>query len=242
MINNINIWNIKLSINSLSDIMSAIDSFLQSGNKGFHISPATSYVINLAQEDEEQRQSLLESDIVSVDSFLPYLALKVKGVKNVHKVPGPDIMDAILDYSNLHGRSVYFLGAKQSTLDILISLIRQTYPNLVVAGSHNGYFTDDEQDEVSQIIRATLPDFLLIALPSPKKERFIKRYKRTINAGCLFGVGGAFDAKAGVLKRPSKWLRHFGMEGIFRMLRRPDLYGKRMLIDIKWFFHAIIHD
>lgn len=225
----------------MAEIVAAFDTFLKKGGKGFQISPADANVIYLALENEELRESLMDSDIVSVDSFLPSLALKLKGVKNVSKVPGPDIMDAILEYSNSNKKSVYFLGAKQSTLDRLMPLISKGYPTLRIAGFHDGYFSDEQQVQIAEEIAKVSPDFLLIALPTPKKERFIKKYKNSINTGVLFGVGGAFDAKAGVLKRPPQWLRSFGMEGAMRILRNPKAYGGRLLICIKFFLYALSH-
>ncbi len=69
MTRKLNIWGIKLSINSLLEIIEAFDTFLKKGGKGFQMSPADANVIYLALENEELRESLLASDIVSVDSF-----------------------------------------------------------------------------------------------------------------------------------------------------------------------------
>lgn len=69
-------------------------------------------------------------------------------------------------------------------------------------------------------------------MPSPRKEHFILKYKHTIDVGVFLGVGGAFDARANVLKRPPTFLRGHGMEAFLRVLRKPKVYGKRLGIFI----------
>ncbi len=78
-----------------------------------------------------------------------------------------------------------FLGAKQSTLDRLIPLISKDYPTLRIAGFHDGYFSDEQQVQIAEEIAKVSPDFLIIALPTPKKERFIKKYKNSMQVSYL---------------------------------------------------------
>lgn len=96
------------------------------------------------------------------------------------------------------------------------------------------YYTDKYEPKIAEEINELAPDYLFVGISSPRKERFILKYKHSINVGVFYGVGGAFDAKAGVLSRPPKWLQHGGMEYWLRVIRNPRVYGKRMPLYFKF--------
>lgn len=224
----VRIWNVKYNLLSVGEIVDFVEKWLDEGKKGIHLTGANPETVALAQKDPLQKAAILDSDIVNVDSFLPTFFLKRKGYAIKERVPSPDVFEALLGAANQKHQKVYFLGAKQTTLDLLRPIVEKEYPDLVIAGMRNGYFPQDKTDEIAELISKESPDFLFIALPSPRKEKFILTYKHKINVGCLYGVGGAFDAKAGVLSRPPKWLQGFGMEYWLRVIRAPRAYVKRM--------------
>jgi len=61
------------------------------------------------------------------------------------------------------------------------------------------YYTDKYEPKIAEEINELAPDYFFVGISSPRKERFILKYKHSINVGVFYGVGGAFDAKAGVL-------------------------------------------
>ncbi len=235
----VRIWNVKYNLLSVGEIADFVEKWLDEGRKGIHLTGANPETVALAQKDPLQKEAILDSDIVNVDSFLPTFFLKRKGYGIKKRVPSPDVFEALLAEANKRHQKVYFLGAKQTTLDSLRPIVEKKYPDLVIAGMRNGYFPQEKTDEIAEIISRESPDFLFIALPSPRKEKFILTYKHKINVGCLYGVGGAFDAMAGVLSRPPKWLQHFGMEYWLRVIRAPRVYVKRMPLYFRFIKLAI---
>lgn len=125
---------------------------------------------------------------------------------------------------------------------LLISYGRQRERRWESYGSDDGrdgdvfenYYTDKDEPKIAEEINELAPDYLFVGISSPRKERFILKYKHSINVGVFYGVGGAFDAKAGVLSRPPKWLQHGGMEYWLRVIRNPRVYGKRMPLYFKF--------
>ena len=231
----VKIWNVKYNLLTAREIADVVKLWLKEGRKGIHLTGADAYVTVLAQEDELLRKAILESDIVNVDSFFPTKMLSMKGYDIKERVTTPDLMEELLKDANENGKKVYLLGAKEETLHALIENIMADYSNLKIVGSRNGYYTDAEEDEIAQEISNLAPDYLFIGMPSPRKEHFILKYKHTIDVGVFLGVGGAFDARANVLKRPPTFLRGHGLEAFFRVLRKPRVYGKRLWVFIDYF-------
>ena len=235
----IHIWNVKYNLLSVEEIVLLVDKWISSGKKGIHLTGANPETIAIAQEDPLQKEAILESDIVNVDSFLPTLFLRRKGYDIKQRVPSPDVFEKLLQLADKKRQKVFFLGAKETTLVLLREKIEKEYPGINIVGMQNGYFKETELDEIASQIAQQGPDYLFIALPSPRKEKFILKYKHSINVGCLYGVGGAFDAMAGVLKRPPTWLQKYGMEYWLRVIRAPQMYVKRMPLYFKFLRLAI---
>ena len=235
----IRIWNVKYNLLTISEIVDIVSNWLGEGRRGIHLTGANPEVVMIAQDDSMLHQAILESDIVNVDSFLPALFLKFKGYNIKHRVPTPDVFEELMKLANKKRQKVFFLGAKEETLMKMKEVLGREYPNMNIVGMRNGYYLAEEEEMIANTINNLSPDFLFIGMSSPQKERFILKYKRQINVGVFYGVGGAFDAKAGVLKRPPKWLQGFGMEFWLRAARNPRVYGKRMPRFFKFIYFAL---
>lgn len=230
----IRIWNVKYNLLTIGEIIDIVNSWLKEGKRGIHLTGANPETVALAQDDELLHQALMESDIVNVDSFLPTKFLQWKGYRINHRVPTPEVFEEFLRCANEKGQKVFFFGAKQETLDLMLAKLEKEYPKMNIVGMRNGYYTDAEEPLIAEEINRLAPDYLFVGMSSPRKERFILKYKHYINVGVFYGVGGAFDAKAGVLSRPPKWLQGFGMEYWLRVFRNPKVYGKRMPLYFKF--------
>lgn len=230
----VRIWNIKYNLLTLSEIVDIVNKWLDEGRRGIHLTGVNPEQVAIAQSDKLLHQAIVESDIVNVDSFLPTIFLQRKGYSFNHRIPTPDVFEELLKCAHEKKQKVYFFGAKQETLDVLKKKLETEYPNMNIVGMRNGYYSDEEEPIIADEINRLAPDYLFIGISSPRKERFILKYKHVINAGVFYGVGGAFDAKAGVLSRPPKWLQGFGMEYWLRLIRNPKVYGKRMPLYFKF--------
>ena len=230
----LDVWNIKVNLLTKEQIVETLNKWLDEGKKGLYFTPVDANTVMLAQKDEDLRKAIFASDITNVDSYLPAKYLGKAGYPINGRVATPDVMDLILEEASRRGQKVYFLGAKDSTLELLRDVVSKRFPGVVIAGMRNGYFTDAESKAIADAISEVAPDIVFVGMPSPKKENFVLSCKDTINAGALYCVGGAFDALAGILPRPPKWVMKGPMEGVFRVSRNPRVYWKRAIMCFKF--------
>lgn len=230
----IRIWNIKYNLLTPSEIADVVVQWLEEGKRGIHLTGANWETVGMAQEEELLRHAIMDSDIVNVDSTQPARFIKKKGYNIKGRAATPDVMEELLTRANEKSQKVFFLGSKQDTLDKLKEVLAKEYPHIQIVGMQNGYYEIKTEAAVVEKINSLAPDYLFLAFPSPRKEQFILEYKKTVNAGVFYGVGGALDAKAGVLKRPPKWLRSHGLEAFFRVTRSPK-YLKRLPLLFKFY-------
>lgn len=235
----VKIWNIKFNLLTVDEIVDIVNSWVDQGKRGIHLTGVSADVAAMAQTDQILREAILASDIVNVDSFIPTFLLKKKGFPIKERVPCPDIMEGFFKHANKNRLKVFFLGAKKTTLEKLETIIKNEYPNLIIIGTQDGYYLNEDEPAIAARISSLSPDYLFVAMPTPKKEVFINTYKHRINVGVFYGIGGAFEAKTGEVKRPPVFLRGYGVEGLLRLLKRPKVYARRLPMVFKFVKYAL---
>jgi N-acetylglucosaminyldiphosphoundecaprenol N-acetyl-beta-D-mannosaminyltransferase len=191
-------------------------------------------VINAAKVVKMRRDPTLHTavsgcGVIVADGQSVVWASRVLRARLPERVAGIDLFQRLLAEAEQRDLSVYFLGARPEVLVEMVRRVRQRHPNLRVAGSAHGYFTDDEASEVADRVADSGADLLFLGMTSPKKEQFVARYGQRTGARVVHGVGGSFDVLAGVVKRaPAAWQRA-GMEWLYRALQEPRRLGPRYL-------------
>lgn len=146
------------------------------------------------------------------------------------KVSGVDIMQRLLEVGGGRGLSVYLLGTTQERLDALNRIIAARYPDVRVAGSHNGFFGPDKYPEVVRGIREAHADVLLVGMPAPFKEVWCQHYRDELDTPAVIGVGGAFDVLGGIIPCAPRILQEAGLEWAWRLAMEPRKLWKRYLV------------
>ncbi|MFC1432368.1 WecB/TagA/CpsF family glycosyltransferase [Streptacidiphilus sp. N1-3] len=191
-------------------------------------------VVNAAKLVNMRRDPALAAavtgcDLVLADGQAVVWAARILRSPLPERVAGIDLFTRLLAEAETAGLSVYFLGAKQPVLDLMLLHIAERFPKLKVAGSRNGYFEDAQQGEVADAIAAGRAQLLFLGMTSPKKEIFTAGYGARTGVNVVHGVGGSFDILAGVTKRaPVLWQR-LGVEWLYRALQEPRRLGRRYL-------------
>lgn len=176
-----------------------------------------------------------DDNIIIPDGVGVIILLKIFKKYVTEKIAGIEIMEEILKILNTNENlSVYFLGATKESLELAIKNIKNIYKNINVKGYHDGYFTDDENENVVKDIRDCDPDVLFIAMGSPKQDIFIKNNMYKLNCKIFMGVGGSFDLYSGKVKRAPKFMIRFGLEWLYRVANEP--FRIRRLSSIPKFF------
>lgn len=199
-------------------------------NRGYlqHMSVNASKLVAM-RDDELLRDSVKACDLVTADGQSVVWAARLLGTRLPERVAGIDLMERMLAAAAEQGYRVYLLGARRAVLDTAIARLRERYPNLVVAGSQDGYFDDSDADAVAAAISESRADILFVAMSSPLKEHFLGRYGRDLGTPFTMGVGGSVDVIAGLTKRAPVFLQRIGLEWFYRLAQEPRRLGRRYL-------------
>ena len=125
-------------------------------------------IVMLCREDAAAMQAVQNADLVLADGIGVIYGAKILGTPLRAKLPGIDFAAALMTQMGREGKSVFLLGAKPGVADAAGEKMRERFPGLVIAGTNDGYFQDD--DPVVEKINAVQPDLLLVCLGAPKQE------------------------------------------------------------------------
>src|SRR5690606_29549237 len=99
-----------------------------------------------------------------------------------------------------------------------------------LVGYRNGYFGEDEDDEVVEQIRQAKPDMLFVGRSLLTQEPWIAKYKDRLNVPVMMGVGGSFDILSGKLKRAPVVMQRLQLEWLYRLLQEPKRIGRMLVL------------
>jgi N-acetylglucosaminyldiphosphoundecaprenol N-acetyl-beta-D-mannosaminyltransferase len=211
-------------------------TFVETVDRSFELAdaggPAQHVVLNAAKvvqmrDDDRLRSIVAGCDLVNADGQSVVWASRVLGRPLPERVAGIDLFNAILERAAETGHRVFFLGATQEVLAEMVARLRERHPSLVVAGYHDGYWHDD--DAVVATVRAARPDFLFLAIPSPRKEYWLSENLDRLAVPFVMGVGGTFDVVAGKVRRAPLWVQRAGCEWLYRLAQEPRRMWRRYL-------------
>jgi N-acetylglucosaminyldiphosphoundecaprenol N-acetyl-beta-D-mannosaminyltransferase len=198
--------------------------------KSHHIITVNVAILMMAKEDAKLADAIQNAELVVVDGKpLVWTARWLKSPVP-EKVSGVDLMKRLLEEGNERGLSIFLLGTTQERLDVLVRVIRAKYPNVIIAGSRNGYFKEPDWPEVTKLIRDAKADLLLVGMPAPFKEIWCERHREEIATPVMLGVGGAFDVMAGFVPRAPRLMQEAGLEWAWRLAMEPKKLWKRYLV------------
>ncbi|WP_342508535.1 WecB/TagA/CpsF family glycosyltransferase [Sporosarcina sp. FSL K6-2383] len=179
-----------------------------------------------AKEDPELKALLNRAQFQIPDGIGVIIASKLQKGNIRSRVTGVDMMDHVVREAARTGHAIFLYGAKPGVADKAAQQLQQTYPDLIVAGTQDGY--ESNNDKIIDIINQAQPSILFVAMGSPKQEQWIEQHRDKLYPTLYQGVGGSFDVLAGNLKRAPAIFQRFGAEWLYRLLKEPSRLQRQM--------------
>lgn len=185
----------------------------------------------LMRKDEELYNSVVSCDIINADGQSIVWAAKFLGKPLPERVAGVDLMEDLVSMAFNNNFKCFFFGAKEYVVKKVVEVINDKYGSDIIAGYRNGYFEEKDEPLIATQIAESGAQLLFVAIPSPRKENFLYKYKDVLhNVNFTMGVGGTFDIIAGITRRAPLWMRNNGLEWFYRFLQEPRRLWKRYLL------------
>ncbi len=226
---------------SMEETLAKVEEFIRSGQPHQHV------VINVdklvkASRDPALRRIINACALINVDGMPVVWASRLLGKPLKERVAGADLFEALMRRAGDKGWRVFLLGARDEVVQAVRAAYQRKYPQLVIAGCRDGYWSEAEEAAVAEQVRASRADLLFVAISSPKKEQFLGRWQGAMQVPFAMGVGGTFDVAIGRIRRAPLWMQKAGLEWFYRFLQEPKRMFRRYFIDDMAFIWLLIKE
>lgn len=199
---------------------------LRAQEKGYVVTPNPE-IVELCRQDSAYMEIVNRAALVLPDGIGVIYAAKILGEQLQGKVAGVEFAEHLAAAMAKEKMRLFLLGAKPGVAEQAGANLSAKYPGLVIAGTHDGYFTDPQQ-AVDAVNRCGGADVVFVCLGAPKQEKFMAEYMDELHATLLCGLGGSLDIFAGVSKRAPDLFIKLGLEWFYRLLKQPSRIGRMM--------------
>jgi N-acetylglucosaminyldiphosphoundecaprenol N-acetyl-beta-D-mannosaminyltransferase len=187
------------------------------------------HVLVMAERNKSLRNALQSAWAVFPDGSPVAWLQRRAGFAAAQRVPGPDLMPAVMDRGRQSELRHFLFGSTQAVLDAVEMRLMHQYPGVEIVGTAAPRPGEENLTEVLDQITASEPHLVWIALGAPKQELWAQRHGNRLNPSLLMGVGAAFDFIAESKPRAPKWMQASGLEWLHRLSTEPRRLGWRYL-------------
>lgn len=223
------ILNTYVNAISMDETIKEVEKIIENKKSTQHVVINASKV-NLMEKDENLRRIVNNCPLINADGASIVWAAKKLGIPLKERVTGCDLFQELVAVAAKKGYKIYLFGAKEEVVIKVKNIYEKQYPGIQIVGYRNGYFKEEEEEEIVKNMAESGADMMFVAFSSPKKEYWVNKYIDQLNIPFVMGVGGSFDIVAGVTVRAPEWWQKHGLEWLYRFIQEPRRMWKRYII------------
>jgi N-acetylglucosaminyldiphosphoundecaprenol N-acetyl-beta-D-mannosaminyltransferase len=227
-------WMLGLPVSAaaLDDVADRICGWITEGGPPRYFVCMNPHSFECARRDPGFMAAASAADLLVPDGIGVVMASRLRGGIIRERVCGPDIFMAVTKRLNDQGgRSVFFLGGKQDTLDRVIERHKREFPHIRIAGClappYKPMFDAADNAAMAAAINDSRADVLWVGLGSPKQERWSHEIRGMVSARLIGPIGAMFDFYAGTMPMAPPWIQAAGMQWLYRLAKEPRRLWRR---------------
>ncbi|MCF4968079.1 WecB/TagA/CpsF family glycosyltransferase [Nostoc sp. CMAA1605] len=199
-------------------------------NQGTHVITLNAEMTMQAQQNPTLAKIIKSADLVIPDGAGVVLYLRWLLWQKVNRCPGIELAEKLLCAVGQQqtDKTVFFYGGAPGVAATAAEFWLQKSPGLNIAGTHSGYHTPEEEQQLKQTLAQLQPQIILVGLGVPRQELWISQNRHLCPHSIWIGVGGSFDIWSGTKSRAPSWLADNNLEWLYRLYQEPWRW-RRML-------------
>ena len=225
----VDILGVKIAKVTASQALDKAEEMVR-GDKTSVIYTPNPEIVMAAYEDKEFSDVLNSADMCIPDGIGVVYGAKILGEPLPERVAGFDLSCSLMQRMSTFGGSVFLFGSKPGVAEMAANTLTERYKGLKIAGTRNGYFKPEDEEEIVNEINNSGADLLLVCLGAPKQEKWIYKYKDKLGVKLCIGAGGSLDVIAGTVKRAPEIFIKLNLEWFYRLCKQPSRIGRFMAL------------
>ncbi len=202
---------------------------LQQG-RGTHVITLNAEMTMQAERNGSLAQVIQNAELVIPDGAGVVLYLRWLLWQKVQRCPGIELAEKLLRElgQKQTGAKVFFYGGAPEVAAKAAEFCQQQISGLNIVGTHSGYHSQAEEEQLRQILTQSQPQLIFVGLGVPRQELWIAQNRHLCPQAVWIGVGGSFDIWSGTKNRAPAWLGNNNLEWLYRLYQEPWRW-RRML-------------
>ena len=226
--------NIYIDNLTMEETLLKIDELIKAKKRSYVVTPNVDHIVRV-EYDVEFKKIYNEANLILTDGKPLIWISKLMENSIKEKVSGSDLFPRLCTMAAHKKYKMFFWGAKEGVANRAANILVKKNEGLQIVGTYSPPF-DFENDEteikkILSLINDAKPDILIVALGSPKQERFMYEYKDKLDVFVSLGLGASLDFEAGNITRAPKWISNAGFEWLYRFVHEPKRLFKRYFIN-----------
>jgi len=182
----------------LPEMLALVEDMITSGRPHYATTVGVDF-LTAALEDVELRRILFDAHLVVAEDKTVVWASKILGNPLPGSVTVPNLIPQLLKLAEQKGWRVFLLGGDEA----VAQKIRARHPQLQLVGTYlppDQPLLEMDNADIRRRLHAAKPDILLVAMGSPKQEKWINMNYREAGVPFVMGAGTTFNFLTGESK------------------------------------------
>ncbi|MDF5724242.1 MAG: WecB/TagA/CpsF family glycosyltransferase [Rhizonema sp. PD37] len=217
-----------------------LDCLLQ--RRGIHVVTLNAEMTIQAERNTTLAKIIQNAELVIPDGAGVVLYLRLFLWQDAQRIPGIELAETLLQEigQNRTDAKVFFYGGAPKVAATAAEYWLCQIPNLSIAGTHSGYHSKVEEEQLQQTLAQLQPQVIFVGLGVPRQELWIAQNRHLCPEAIWIGVGGSFDIWSGTKTRAPAWLGNNNLEWLYRLYQEPWRW-RRMLALPEFALKALIY-
>jgi len=225
----VNFAGIEVDNVTLTEAAEIVRQFVIEGKPKLVVTPNPEMIV-AAQKDEELRTIINDADLRVADGISMVVVSRLLGQPLKERVSGIDLMLKLLEIGADYDYRVFLLGGAPGVAEAAASRIKQSYPGIIIVGTHDGFFSARDESALIQKIRAAKPYLLFVGLGAGRQEKWLNRHLHELGASVGMTIGGSLDVLSGHKQRAPRWIQALYIEWLYRLITEPQRWRRQLAL------------
>ena len=188
-------------------------------------------------------RAAVDDAFLSVPDGMPLVwILRRRGYAKAEKITGIEYIPSVAASGLARGTRHFFYGGAPGVAEEAGRRLSELIPGVLVVGTLSPPFADIDGWPIAELeaeLRRTKPDILWVGLGAPKQELWMAKMSGALDVPVMLGVGAGIDYLGGAKPSAPTFLRHIGLEWLFRLAMEPRRLWRRYLFGNSVFVYLL---
>ena len=212
---------------SIDEVISRLEEFSNSSSFDIVVTPNIDHLSRLVKDKKGALPKIYrDSSLCLCDSQILQKLLFFKNIRIKHVIPGSTLTEYLFRKGYLDNKRVCVIGADDEDVEQLI----KDFPAISISHINPSMGFINKPSEVENIVQQVCdlnPDFVFLAVGSPRQEVLADKIKQKFHRGVGLCIGASILFLVGKEKRAPQLFQTLHLEWLYRAFQRPKTLFKR---------------